>query len=138
MGLEFVNVESFSLNAKTTDLSSNSLSSFTPGSSVRINALAKSSSQLINLSSINAAVIYPNGSAVSFEMNASSLGNYYYDFTTPSNLEGSYSLRINATYNGASQVESLSFSAESSAFYMFSINTNYLDEVEQGGRFRHI
>ncbi|MFH1174127.1 MAG: hypothetical protein V1725_03285 [archaeon] len=131
--VEFVNVESFSLIAKTTDVSSNPTSSFMPGATARISALAKATGTIITLDSISLAITYPNGTIVRPSMNHTAAGEYMYDFTIPSTLQGSYAIRIVGAYEGNNQTVTSGFIAESTSFELFSINTAYLDEVEQGG-----
>ncbi len=130
-----IEASAYTLSVKTTDLSGDPQTSYTPGDTVRIEAVIKNSTTSLNATMINCTITFPNGTQEAHDMTATSTGNYYYDFTTPADLEGSYGVRVASLVEGVSQSKSIGFVAESTAFNMFAINTNYLDQVQGGGAF---
>jgi len=129
VGVEFINVESYTVNPKTTDLQEIPRSSFTPGSSVRLSIITKSGSTRVNMTSIWAIVTDPNGDTTNVTFNISTTGTYYYDYETSSSLSGSYGITVTTLYSGVTQNVNFGFQTESTRFEMFAINTAYLEQA---------
>ena len=131
--MEVFYVERFRLRVFTTDERGNTMASFSPGSKVRIVALAKNSSgDAISLDACNVRITLPSGVVITASMNESEVGRYVYEFAN-TNDEGDYAVRIEALLNGQTQVATTGFSIVSSVFQAIAFNPRFMSGAAEKG-----
>ncbi|MDY6965478.1 MAG: hypothetical protein SVM80_05835 [Halobacteriota archaeon] len=135
LGMDHFKVESFKLLAKITDVNDNPTYSFAPDPIVKINLVSKDSSgDPFNLTSNQATIYYPNGTSSTTSLDITSTGTYSYELDLENAPKGQYCVKITGVDGSAQQEVVTGFSIESISVMVESINTDYIDQAEGGGK----
>ncbi len=128
LGIEFFDVEVFSLFAEITDLADNPTYSFAPNSDVRIRAILRNSTGVpISTATVTATVNYPNGTAKTYTLSGGN-GTWSYDLNLAGAPLGRYGVKILADYSGNTQEFFTGFAIESLLLEVWPINIQFMEE----------
>ncbi len=131
MGMELFYVESFKLTASITDLSDTPMTVFAPNPRVKITLVSKNLNDTpINLSSVYARIIYPNGTVSTVNFSQESTGMYSTILNLIGAPTGFYGVRITGTYSNNRQELVTGFSIESVSFSIQAVNIHFIEEAD--------
>ncbi len=106
-------IKKYSVAGLTLDNESQSSAFFSPGSVVDIRTKVKNASNDPQTgATVDAVIVYPNGTEESVSLTSTSLGIYDYNLTLPSTTTGTYTVRINSTIGSVTEETQSTFTVQ--------------------------
>ena len=127
---EVFSVESFKLFGVVTDLSGTPRYTFAPNPKIKIVATVKTlTGEPINGATVNATVIYPDGTLSSIVLTGGN-GTYYKELNLEGKPQGKYKVNIIASYSNSKQETFVGFEIESIGLDVMAINPKFIENAE--------
>ncbi len=106
-------IKKYSVAGLTLDNNSQSSAFFSPGSVVDIRTKVKNASNDPQTgATVDAVIVYPNGTEESISLTNTFLGIYDYNLTLPSTTTGTYTVRINSTIGSTTEETQSTFTVQ--------------------------